>query len=95
MPEQEIICTGCPLGCHVSVKYSDAGTVEGFSGNQCKQGESYVTAEFTLPLRVLTTTVFVTGSDRLLPVRTDKPVPRDKLREFMKIIFKNTLHPIF
>ena len=93
MPEQKIICTGCPMGCHVKVKCSDIGAIESFSGNQCKQGEQYVTAEFPLPLRVLTTMVFVTGSDRLLPVRTDKPVPKDKLRELMNIIAGVRIEP--
>ena len=23
MPEQELICIGCPLGCHVTLKISD------------------------------------------------------------------------
>ena len=35
----------------------------------------------------------VAGSNRLLPVRTDKPVPRDKLRELMKIIARVRVEP--
>ena len=32
MPEQVLICVGCPLGCHVTVKISDKGEIESMTG---------------------------------------------------------------
>ena len=46
MSEQEIICTGCPLGCRVTLKFSDNDKIESLIGNQCKEGTKNVTAEF-------------------------------------------------
>lgn len=84
MPEMEIICTGCPLGCRVTVTGNADGTVESITGNECKKGKEYVTSEFKAPLRVLTTTVLTEGGGRLLPVRTDRPVPKKRLKELMQ-----------
>jgi CxxC motif-containing protein len=88
MTEQEIICTGCPLGCRVALKISDDGEIESMIGNQCKEGKKYVTAEFKSPVRTFTATVLVEGGSRLLPVRTDMPVPKSKLKELMYAIAK-------
>jgi CxxC motif-containing protein len=85
MIQREIICTGCPLGCLVKLALDSDGKVESVSGNQCKKGEEYALAEFQHPLRVLTATVLTEGSQRrLLPVRTDKPVSKGKLKEIMR-----------
>jgi len=83
VPEQEIICTGCPLGCRVTLEFGDNGDMKSLTGNQCKEGKEYVTAEFKSPVRVFTATVFVKGGGRLLTVRTDKPVPKNALKELM------------
>ena len=86
MPEQEIICIGCPLGCRVTLKLSAGGEIESMIGNQCKEGKKYVTDEFKSPSRVFTATVFVEGGGRLLPVRTDRPVPKSRLKELTPAI---------
>ena len=83
MPEQEIICTGCPLGCRVTLEFGDNGDMKSLTGNQCKEGKEYVTAEFKSPVRIFTATVLVKGGGRLLTVRTDKPVPKNALKELM------------
>jgi CxxC motif-containing protein len=84
MPEIDITCTVCPLGCRVTVKSDAEGNIESLSGNECKRGKEYVTSEFSNPVRVLTTTLLTEGSGRPLPVRTDKPVPKGRLKEIMK-----------
>jgi CxxC motif-containing protein len=84
MPEHEIICIGCPMGCRVTLTVSDQGEVVGFDGNKCKEGERYATDEFRSPVRVFTTTVLTEGSVRpLLPARTNKPITKGILRECM------------
>ena len=85
---REIICTICPLGCHVALDIDDEGKVKGMTGNQCNKGKKYVMAEFKAPVRILTATVLCERESSVLPVRTDKPVPKDKLKEIMQIIAK-------
>ena len=54
------------------------------TGNKCARGKVYATKEHTAPERTLTTIVKVQGGVHpLLPVRTNKPIPKDKLQEGM------------
>jgi CxxC motif-containing protein len=58
-----------------------------FEGYTCKRGLEYAQQEFYEPKRILTTTMRVeNGFLPLVPVRTDKPILRDKLNEAMKAI---------
>ncbi len=58
-------------------------------GNKCKKGVGYARQEVLLPSRTLTTVVKTTNPEApLLPVRSDKLIPRDKLRECMKVTAK-------
>jgi CxxC motif-containing protein len=82
--EMEIICVMCPLGCLVTVTIDDKGNVSGVANNLCKEGEKYAIAECKFPGRVLTTTVLTEGSTRkLLPAKTNQPIPKEKLMESM------------
>ncbi|MGI6402858.1 MAG: DUF1667 domain-containing protein [Oscillospiraceae bacterium] len=86
MREKNIICTICPIGCHITVRGEDQ-VVHSIEGNQCLRGEEYARNEFIQPMRILTTTVKVEGGDTpLLPVRSDRPVPLEKLMECMEVI---------
>ena len=77
--EKEIICTVCPRGCHIQVE-GERETVRQVTGYTCKRGLEYATAEFTHPVRILTTTVKLDGEEHdLLPVRSAKPIPKEKL----------------
>jgi CxxC motif-containing protein len=50
------------------------------SGNQCPKGDAYAQSEIENPLRILTGTVLAEGlSLKMVPVRTDKPIPKAKL----------------
>lgn len=80
---KEFICTVCPRGCRLKVNEANL-TV---TGNSCPRGIDYGINEATNPLRTLTTTVAITGGiHRRLPVRTDRPVPKDKLLDCMAVI---------
>lgn len=90
---KEIICIVCPLGCEMEVQVEVEGTeVTGVKGNRCKKGEEYARQEVFFPGRILTTTV-ETGNPEtpLLPVRSDKPILKDKLEECMKVIAKHVV----
>lgn len=75
-------CTTCPSECSLSVEVSIDGTgaarAVSVQGNRCKRGRIFAEQEITRPMRILATTVVVDGGDeRLLPVRTAQPIPRD------------------
>ena len=56
-------------------------------GHSCKRGEVYARAEFVSPERILTTTMRVeNGFLPLIPVRSDKPLPKERLQEALKEI---------
>ena len=84
--KKEIICTVCPRGCHVMVD-GDGKNVVSIEGYACKRGLTYAEAEYSNPVRILTTTVKVEGKENeLLPVRSSAPVPQGKLFACMDVI---------
>ena len=84
--KKEIICTVCPRGCHIDV-VGEGDVISSVEGHGCKRGLEYASAEFAHPVRILTTTVKIAGSaNELLPVRSAKPVPKEKLFDCMEVI---------
>ena len=74
-------CTTCPSECLLTVEVerdADGAAVEvrSVTGNSCQRGDKFAHQELTCPMRVLTTTVAVSGGDEaLLPVRTAEAIP--------------------
>lgn len=74
-------CTTCPSECILTVEVErDANgavvEVRSVTGNSCPRGDKFAHQELTCPMRVLTTTVAVSGGDEaLLPVRTAEAIP--------------------
>lgn len=88
---EEIICIVCPLGCRMSVEL-DGREVAAVNGHQCKQGKKYARNEVLFPGRVLTTTVKTDFSDfPMLPVRSNKEIPKDQLIPCMMEISKQRI----
>jgi len=87
--QKELICIVCPMGCSIKVSL-EGETVTEVSGNTCKRGEEYAKSECINPVRVITTTVSTQGGE-IVPVKTDRPIPRKKISECMDAI--NALHP--
>jgi CxxC motif-containing protein len=84
--EQEIICTVCPMGCHIQVT-GEGATIEKVTGYGCPRGEKYARSEFVRPVRILTAVVRVENtSEPLLAARTSGPVPKDRLFACMEVI---------
>lgn len=80
----ELICIGCPRGCHLQVDEEHDYLV---SGNRCAIGARYGKEELTNPTRTLTTTVrLLNGNTNMLPVRTEKAIPKGLMKEAMKVI---------
>ena len=84
--KKEIICTVCPMGCRILVE-GEGENITSVTGYTCKRGEAYATAEFCHPVRILTTTV-KTDSEKtpLVPVRSEKPLPKEKIMDCMEVI---------
>ena len=86
MDERVITCITCPVGCDITVRGGD-NRITAMEGNQCKRGEEYARAEFFHPARILTTSVKVEGASApLVPVRSDKPIPKKLLFACMEEI---------
>lgn len=79
--ERSFYCIVCPLGCRLSVKTHQDGTVAEISGNECPRGVEYAESEVENPVRILTTTVRASDGITMIPVRSSKPVPLALLRE--------------
>jgi CxxC motif-containing protein len=59
------------------------------SGNECPKGEKYAVQEVERPMRILTSAVLADGLElKMVPVRTDRPIPKSKLTEAMEEIKK-------
>ena len=84
--KKEIVCTVCPRGCTVTVEGTENGitSIEGYS---CNRGMEFARSEFSDPVRILTTLVKLDGVENdLLPVRSDKPIPKKVIFECMRVI---------
>ena len=61
--------------------------VRSVTGNNCPRGDKFAHQELTCPMRVLTTTVAVSGGDEaLLPVRTADAIPLALHAQAMNLI---------
>jgi len=78
----ELICIVCPRGCHLCVDENNDYAV---TGHCCQRGEKYGREELTNPVRVITSTVRVTGgTHRRCPVKTDRAIPKALISAAMK-----------
>lgn len=74
-------CTTCPSECLLTVEVErdvngSVAAIHSVTGNRCPRGDKFAHQELTCPMRVLTTTVAVSGGDEaLLPVRTAEAIP--------------------
>ncbi len=82
--KRQITCIACPTGCLIEVAW--AGEDSTFTGYRCLKGKEFAELEVSSPRRYLTTTVPIRGGHGLLPVRTDRPVPRDRLADVVAAV---------
>ena len=77
--KKKIICVECPKGCVLSIDLQN-DEVKDIIGNECPKGQDYAVSEIKNPMRILTTSVLTQGLLlKMVPVRTDKPIPKNKL----------------
>ena len=85
-------CTTCPSECLLSVEVErdadgNVAAVHSVTGNSCPRGDKFAHQELTCPMRVLTTTVAVSGGDEaLLPARTAEAIPLELHTQAMALI---------
>ena len=91
MKERILTCIICPRGCELRVSLDESGAPISVTGNACPRGESYAVTECTAPMRTVTTTVRC-ASGEVVPVKTDKAVPKGLVFEVMKAI-NSTIAP--
>ncbi len=85
---RELTCVVCPAGCRITVELDEEGKILSVTGNTCPRGKNYAENEVTHPVRTLTSTVLIETEDgvKLIPVKTDRPIPKEKLFEAMEIV---------
>jgi CxxC motif-containing protein len=84
--KKEMICIICPLGCSLTVNYTQKA-IQSVEGNQCKRSLEYAEKEIFNPERTLTTTVRVKhGHLPLVSVRTNKPLPKELIFDAMNLL---------
>lgn len=84
--ERKLTCIICPLGCALTVEIEGKKVIS-VTGNTCPRGRKYAGSECTDPKRTVTSTVkCIDGS--LVSVKTDTPIPKEKMTECMSLINK-------
>jgi len=87
---KQITCIICPAGCRITVNENEGRRM--FSGNKCARGAEFVNTELTFPMRSLTTTVRTAFPDApVLPVRTSREVPKERITEIIRELSKVTV----
>lgn len=83
-----LICIECPKGCGLSVDIENYRVIN-VTGNTCPKGKDYAISEIENPIRILTSTILAEGlALKMIPIRTDSPIPKTKILEAMKEIKK-------
>ena len=83
---RELTCISCPIGCQLTVTMEE-GKVVSVTGNTCPRGEVYAVNEVPHPVRTLTTTMAISNRKGImLPVKSDNPIPKEKMMDVMKIV---------
>ncbi len=83
---RKIRCIECPKGCSLLVEIENFKVVN-ISGYKCSKGKKHAISEIENPVRILTTTVLSQGlALKMIPVRTDHPIPKTSLGKAMEEI---------
>ena len=88
--DSQLICIGCPLGCLITAKKKEDGSLD-ITGNTCPKGEAYARSEMTAPVRMVTSFVYLQGGkDKVVPVKTAGEIPKEKIAACMEEV-RNTI----
>ncbi|TDT61277.1 DUF1667 domain-containing protein [Fonticella tunisiensis] len=88
MDNNVVVCTICPNECEIDVIFKE-NIISEITGNKCARGKNFAEDEIKHPKRILTTTVLIENGVKIpLPVRSEKPIPKELLGECMKVLKK-------
>jgi len=82
--KRNLTCIVCPIGCSLCVELENNEVIS-VKGNTCPRGEVYAKNECTNPMRTVTTTVKCSDGS-IVAVKTDSPIPKNKVADCMKIV---------
>ena len=93
---KEMICISCPMGCRLTVDYSNVNDIK-VTGNTCPRGVTYAVNEITAPKRMVTGSVKVAGGNiAMVSVKTKDAIPKelifDCLEELNKVQLTAPVH---
>ncbi|AAL82131.1 DUF1667 domain-containing protein [Pyrococcus furiosus DSM 3638] len=83
-----LTCIVCPLSCSIEVEI-EAGKIKDIKGYTCPRGKEWAIEEIRAPKRVVMSVIPVEGGKLpTVSVKTEKPIPKDKIPELMKMLAK-------
>lgn len=86
----EYTCIVCPRGCHLTADWATDEEGKKYikvSGNACPRGEKYAIEEMTMPMRTVTSSVYVRGGEeKMASVKTSDTVPKEQIGEVLRAI---------
>ncbi len=81
-----LTCVICPLSCSVEVEI-EGDRVKDVRGFSCPRGREWAVEEVLSPKRVVMTVIRVRGGkDPVISVKTDTPIPKDRMKELMSYL---------
>lgn len=89
--KRELTCIVCPKGCQLTVELEGKEIIS-ISGHTCKRGEEYAKTECIAPMRTITSTAAIIGGG-VVPVKTDRTIPKELMFECMAEINKARVSP--
>ncbi|MEI8199856.1 MAG: DUF1667 domain-containing protein [Eubacteriales bacterium] len=92
---RSFICIVCPVGCEIEARIEESGeepVILEIAGAGCIRGRTYVENELKNPMRIVTSSVRVTGGNMpITSVRLTAPVPRNRMMDVIGELRKITL----
>lgn len=86
MLKKNLVCIVCPNGCDAEILIKEGANIEILSieGCTCDKGRDWVITEVTSPMRTIASGIPVEDGDfKLVSVRTDAPIPLEKIFDVM------------
>ena len=78
---REVTCVLCPMGCKALVTIEGRNKIR-VENVECQRGREYAVTELKAPKRDFFTTVRVRGARiPVCPVRTTRPIPKERINE--------------
>lgn len=85
-------CIACPVGCEIEARIeesSEGPVILEIAGANCIRGRTYVENELKNPMRIVTSSVRVTGGNMpITSVRLTVPVPRNRMTDVIEELRK-------